>query len=150
VKLNRQGDLLSSEMFITSHVYRSWGAQYPYGPNIAIDSQESLHVVYDCPDYGNICYQKFDSQGNNLVAEKKIGVAGCSSCHTATVAVGLDDTVHIANENYKFQCEDIVYHKLDNGGNEIWTNRVVSSDVATHCEFDLVKNCIEAGSEIVA
>ena len=138
VKLNRQGDLLSEETFITSKVLASWGPQYPYGPTIDIDSQENLHVTFDF-DYQNVGYAKFDYQGNELVAEKKVAPVDSSSSHTPSLAVGLDDTVHISNEDYKFQCEDLFYHKLANDGTEIWTNRVVSSDVATHVEFDLIK-----------
>jgi uncharacterized membrane protein len=138
VKLNRQGELLSEETFISSKILTSWGAQYVYGPTIDIDSQENLHVVFDF-DYQNVGYAKFDYQGNELVAEKKVGPVDGGSSHTPSVAVGTDDTVHISNEDYKFQCEDDVYHKLANDGTEIWTNRVVSSDVATHVEFDLIK-----------
>jgi uncharacterized repeat protein (TIGR01451 family) len=138
VKLNRAGELLSQETFITSKVLTSWGAQYPYGPTIDIDSQENLHVTFDF-DYMNVGYAKFDYQGNVLVPEKKVGPVDGQSSHTPSLAVGLDDTVHISNEDYKFQCEDLVYHKLANDGSEIWTNRVVSSDVASHVEFDIIK-----------
>ena len=138
VKLNRQGDLLSEETFISDKIYRSWGPQYVYGPTIDIDSQESLHVTFDY-DYQNVGYAKFDYAGNVLVPEKRVGPQDTSSSHTASLAVGLDDTVHIANEDYKFQCEDVFYNKLANDGTEIWSQRVVSADVASHCEFVNIK-----------
>ncbi len=149
VKLNRQGDLLSEETFISSKVYTSWGPQYVYGPTIDIDSQESLHVTFDF-DYQNIGYAKFDYAGNVLVPEKKVGPVDSSSSHTASLAVGLDDTVHIANEDYKFQCEDVFYAKLANDGTEIWSQRVVSSDVASHCEFVLIKASRYSGNFLFA
>jgi uncharacterized membrane protein len=136
--MNRTGELLSQETFISSKVYTPWGDQYQYGPTIDIDSQENLHVTFDF-DFTSVGYAKFDFQGNVLVPEKRVGPADTDASHTATIAVGLDDTVHIANEDYKFQCEDLVYHKLANDGTEIWTNRVVSSDVSSHVEFDNIK-----------
>jgi len=138
IKLNRLGEFLSEETYIPGQVMDGWGPQYPLGPTIDIDSQNNLHIVYD-DGWQNVKYMKFDEQGNVLVAEKNVGPNDGQASHTPSVAVGTDDTVHISHEEYKFQCEDIAYDKLANDGTEIWIDRVVSSDVASHCEFDLIK-----------
>ena len=138
VKLNRLGEFLSQETFIPGRVLAGWGDAYPLGPTIDIDSQNNLHIVYD-DGWQNVKYMKFDEQGNVLVPEKNVGPNDGSASHTPSIAVGTDDTVHISHEEYKFQCEDIAYDKLANDGSDIWIDRVVSSDVASHCEFDLIK-----------
>lgn len=138
VKLNRLGELLTGEIPIAGHVLAGWGSAYPLGPTIDIDSQNNLHIVYD-DGWLNVKYAKFDEQGNVLVAEKNVGSVDGSASHTPSIAIGIDDTVHISHEEYKFQCEDIAYDRLANDGSEIWIDRIVSSDVASHCEFDLIK-----------
>ncbi len=138
VKLNRLAEFLSEETFIPGKVLAGWGSMYPLGPTIDIDSQNNLHVVYD-DGWLNVQYMKFDEQGNVLIAERNVGPVDSTGSHTPSVAVGIDDTVHISHEDYKFQCEDITYSKLANDGTDIWLDRVVSSDVASHCEFDLIK-----------
>jgi uncharacterized membrane protein len=138
VKLNRLAEFLSQETYIPAKVLAGWGSAYPLGPTIDIDSQNNLHVVYD-DGWENVKYMKLDEQGNVLVPEKNVGPMDGIASHTPSVAVGTDDTVHIAHEEYKFQCEDITYSKLANDGSDIWLDRVVSSDVASHCEFSLIK-----------
>jgi len=138
VQLNRLGDFLSQETFISDKVLAGWGDQYPMGPTIDIDSNANLHLTYD-NGWSTIYYTKFDEQGNVLVNEKQVGPTDSWGSHTPSIAVGIDDTVHISHEEYRFQCEDIAYDKLDNNGGDIWIDRVVSSDVASHCEFDLIK-----------
>jgi PGF-CTERM protein len=138
VKLNRAGEFLSQETFISNKVLMSWGDSYPLGPTMDIDSQNNLHITFD-DGWQNIKYMKFDEQGNVLVPEKNVGPNDADASHTPSIAVGTDDTVHFSHEEYKFQCEDIAYDKLDNNGQDIWITRVVSSDVASHCEFSLIK-----------
>jgi len=135
---DRFGDLLQAPTIVSSHTLPGWGATYAQGTAIGIDSKGDIHIAYD-DGWMNVLYEKVDRNGSVLVAPKNVGAIDSSSSHMPSLAVGTDDTIHIGHEDYKFQCEDMFYAKLANDGTEIWTNRVVSADLAAHVEFGLTR-----------
>ena len=127
---------LSKEVFITPHVVRGYGNpdRYPLGPTVAIDSNANIHVVWD-DGWQNCYYQKFDHDGNSLTQEIHLGNVDNTASHVPAVAVDpVNDYVHIVHEDYEYQCEDIVYDKLDNDGKVLVNEVSVSADVSSHCE----------------
>ncbi|MEW5759587.1 MAG: CARDB domain-containing protein [Candidatus Thermoplasmatota archaeon] len=134
LKVDRYGNPTSAEKFITNKVVTGWGAIYNFGPTIAMDSQESAHVVWD-DSWQTVYYSKIDRDGVTLVPQTIIGQYS-GGAHTPSVAVGPDDYVHVVHEYYKYQCEDIVYTKLNNDGTIVTGKQyiAISSDVEYHCE----------------
>jgi len=133
---DRTGQALSKEVFITSHVVRGYGSpdRYPLGPQVGIDSAGSIHVVWD-DGWQNVFYQKFDADANALTSEIHIGNVDNTASHVPAVSVDpVNDYVHIVHEDYEYQCEDIVYDKLDNDGKTLINEVAVSADVSSHCE----------------
>jgi uncharacterized membrane protein len=133
---DRSGQALSKEVFITSHVVRGYGSpdRYPLGPQVGIDSAGSIHVVWD-DGWQNVYYQKFDADANALTSEIHIGNVDNTASHVPAVDVDqVNDYVHIVHEDYEYQCEDIVYDKLDNDGKTLVNEVAVSADVSSHCE----------------
>ncbi len=134
--IDRTGARLGKEVFITPHVTRGWGdvTRYPLGPGAAIDSRANIHVTWD-DGWHDIYYQKFDEFGNALTDKIIVGNDDVTASHTPSIAVDpVNDHVHIVSEDYQYQCEDIVYHKLDNNGKQLVNAVPVSSDVSSHCE----------------
>jgi uncharacterized membrane protein len=134
------GDPIQNETFIASNVTAPYPVGSPHGDWAAVDSSNNIHVVGE-RDPWNISYEQFDMNGTSTVGPRQVGPADASLSERPVVAIQGDDTVHVAYGDYKFQCEDVVYAKLANNGTEIWTNRVVSADVAA-----LTNNTIERTS----
>ncbi len=133
---DRTGQALSKEVFITSHVVRGYGSpdRYPLGPTVAIDSASNIHVVWD-DGWQNCYYQKFDEEGNSMTPEIHLGNVDNTASHVPAVDVDpVNDYVHVVHEDYEYQCEDIVYDKLDNDGKVLVNEVAVSADVSSHCE----------------
>ncbi len=132
------GTTEQAETYITDRVMAPFGAEFPLGPAGGIDSQGNIHVTFGV-NADTIGYEKFDNNGNVLVPAKSVGPIDGWLSEMPSLAVGTDDTIHIANGDCRFQCEDIVYDKLANDGSEVWTNRVVSSDIGSVSSFALIK-----------
>jgi uncharacterized membrane protein len=133
---DKRGQRLTKEVFITPHVVRGYGSpvRYPLGPQIAIDSNAYIHVVWD-DGYNNVYYQKFDPDGNSISGEIQLGVNDALASHVPSVAIDpINDNVHIVHEDYLYQCEDILYSKLDNNGKVLVNQISVSADISSHCE----------------
>jgi len=127
---------LSKEVFITPHVVTGYGNpdRYPLGPSVAIDRGGSIHVTWD-DGWQNVYYQKFDGHGNALTDVIHVGNEDSTASHMPSIAVdSSNDHVHIVHEDYQYQCEDIVYDKLNNNGKVLVNEVAVSSDISTHCE----------------
>ena len=130
------GNALTKEVFITSHVVRGYGSpeRYPLGPQIAIDSNANIHVVWD-DGWQNCYYQKFDPDGNSISDVIHLGNQDNIASHVPSIAIDpINNFVHIVHEDYVYQCEDIVYDKLDNDGKVLINEVSVSSDISSHCE----------------
>ena len=56
---------------------RGYGSpdRYPLGPQVAIDSNANIHVVWD-DGWQNCYYQKFDADGNAYVTNNGVGEPG--------------------------------------------------------------------------
>ncbi len=132
------GQPMQNETFITSNVSAPYPVGSPHGDWAAVDSANRIDVVGE-RDPLNISYEQFDRNGTSTVGPRQVGPADGSLSERPALAIQSDDTVHIASGDYKFQCEDIVYAKLANNGTELWTNRVVSSDVASHTNNSIVR-----------
>jgi len=133
---DRSGQALSKEVFITPHVVRGYGSpdRYPLGPQVAIDSNANIHVTWD-DGWQNCYYQKFDPDGNAMTDEIHLGNVDNTASHVPAIAVDpVNDYVHVVHEDYEYQCEDIVYDKLDNNGKVLVNEVAVSADVSSHCE----------------
>jgi uncharacterized membrane protein len=132
--IDRTGIAMSKEVFITPHVVSAYGA-HPIGPTAAIDSHGNIHVVWD-DGWTNVYYQKYDRYGNVITDVIHVGNEDNTASHMPAIAVDpVNEYVHIIHEDYEYQCEDIVYDKLDNNGKILINEVAVSSDVSSHCEF---------------
>ena len=137
-RLDGLGGLLQSRTAITNRTVASWGPGYPTGPNIGADPEGNLHVVWE-QNYTDIFYEKLDPQGNELVAPARVGAADTVTTHMPSLSVAGNGSVHIVYEDYRFQCEDILYSQLDMAGQSAGPEHVVTSDVSIHAEFSLAK-----------
>ena len=134
--IDRTGQALSKEVFITPHVVRGYGSaeRYPLGPTVAIDSRANIHVTWD-DGWQNVYYQKFDPEGNTMTDVIHVGNVDNTASHVPAIAIDpINDYVHIVHEDYEYQCEDIVYDKLDNDGKILVNEVSISNDVSSHCE----------------
>ena len=134
--VDRAGSALTKDIFITPHVVHGYGSpeRYPLGTQIAIDSASNIHLVWD-DGWQNCYYQKFDPSANALTEVIQVGNKDNFASHVPSVAIDpVNDHVHIVHEDYQYQCEDIVYDKLDNNGKVLVNEVSVSSDVSSHCE----------------
>ena len=133
---DRRGEAKVKEIFITPHVVRGYGSpyRYPLGPQIAIDDDAHMHVVWD--DGGNnVYYQKFDEHADSLTQEIQVGPKDNVASHCPSVAVDpVKNNVHIVHEDYIYQCEDILYGKRDNDGKVLVNEFSLSAAVSSHCE----------------
>ncbi len=133
---DKHGYALTKEIFITPHVVRGYGSpsRYPLGPQIAIDSTSNIHVVWD-DGWQNVYYKKFESDANSLTQDIQVGNKDNTASHCPSIAIDpVNDHVHIVHEDYLYQCEDILYNKLDNDGKALINGVSVSADVSSHCE----------------
>ncbi|MEW5760767.1 MAG: hypothetical protein AB1779_08380, partial [Candidatus Thermoplasmatota archaeon] len=140
-KVNLQGNITTSEKFMTSNVVKGFGSQYHFGPTIAMDSQGSAHVVWD-NGTTETYYSKISNDGVVLVPPTLIASSDACEAHQPSIAVGPDDYVHIV---YAFAppgprgcccpTRDIAYTKLYNDGTIVAGkhNILVSSDVDYDC-----------------
>ena len=126
------------DSYVTGYYVPGWGALYPWGPTVGLDSHGDVHVTFD-DGWQNVYYAKYNGTGTELVAPRIVGPNDASASHTPTLAVGVDDTVHIAHEDYKYMCEDVFYNRLDVNGTDQILGRVVSADYSTQKEFMVVK-----------
>ncbi len=139
------GQQTTNDTYLTNKTVAWSRNRATYGPAIALDSNGDAHVVFEY-DYQNVGYTKVAANGTLLQAPKKVGPVDSSSSEHPAATVGWDDTVQIVSGDYKFQCEDIVSHRLSNDGSEVWTNRVISSDVAAVTHNALIKTGPSTGN----
>ena len=123
------GSLDQEETYLSNRVVSVPYSDAVFGPQVAFDSRGAIHLVYD--NGTTVRYTKVAPDGSTLVTEKTVGPLDSAVSNRPSIAVGIDDTVHIAHQEYRFQCEDVAYDKLDNFGGDIWIDRVVTSDLAT-------------------
>ena len=134
--VDHDGYALTKDIFITPHVVRGYGSpdRYPLGTQIAIDSASNIHLVWD-DGWQNCYYQKLDPDGNVLTDVIQVGNQDNIASHVPSIAIDpVNDHVHIVHEDYQYQCEDIVYNKMDNDGRALINDLSVSNDVSSHCE----------------
>ena len=137
------GEQLTYDAYVTDKTVAWSRGRATYGPAIALDSKGDAHVVFEY-DYQNVGYTKVAQDGS--VVFEKVGPVDSSSSEHPAVTVSLSDTVQIVAGDYKFQCEDIVNHHLGNDGTAIWSNRVISGDVATRTANSLIKTGPSTGN----
>jgi len=134
--LDSRGYALTKEIFITPHVVTGYGnpALYPLGPQIAIDQDANIHVVWD-DGYHDCYYQKLDKYASPLIQPIQLGNDDAEASHVPSIAIDpVYGNIHIVHEDYEYQCEDIVYDKLDKNGKVLVNEVAISSDVSSHCE----------------
>jgi len=127
---------MSKEVFISPHAVRGYGDpdRYPLGPSAAIDSYGNIHVTWD-DGWQNVFYEQFDAFGNVLVETVHVGAEDNIASHVPSIAVDpINEHIHIVHEDYQYQCEDIVYNKLDRAGKLLVNAVPVSNDASSHCE----------------
>ena len=135
---DRTGQPLSKETFITSHVVTGYGSpdMYPLGPQVAIDNNQNIHVVWD-DGWQNVFYQKFDADANAISGVINVGNSDSQPSHVPAVTVdAINNYVHIGHEDYEYQCEDIVYDKYDQNQKCLVNEVSISNDVSSHCEHN--------------
>jgi uncharacterized membrane protein len=135
---DKAGQALSKEVFVTPNVVTGYGSpdRYPLGPTVAIDSEQNIHVVWD-NGWTDSFYQKFDHAGNALSDVIHIGPNDNLGSHVPAVSVDpINDHIHIVHEDYAYQCEDIVYDKLDQNQKVLVNEVAISSDISSHAEHE--------------
>ncbi len=109
---------------------------YPLGPQVGIDNQQNIHVVWD-DGWQNVFYQKFDADANAMSGVFNVGNADTAASHVPAVTVDpINNYVHIGHEDYEYQCEDIVYDKYDQSQKCLVNEVAISGDVSSHCEHN--------------
>lgn len=114
--------------YITNEVSREVGGAPTVGRNIVRDGDGNFNIVYD-QDFKNITYSKVSPQGTAVVAERLVGPNDGIASRLPSLGVASDGSVHIAHTDERFQVIDIVYDKLDSGGDDVWIDRVMTSDI---------------------
>lgn len=137
-RFGRVGEPIQNATFITANVSAYGPVGGPRGSSAGIDSNQHIHVTFEDGPY-NISYEQFNASGGLLVGPKRVGPADAQVSRRPALAVGLDDTVHMAHGEYKFQCEDIAYDKLANDGSVIWNDRIVSADVSAMKDNGIIR-----------
>ncbi len=133
---DHNGKALTKDIFVTPHVVTGYGNpwQFPLGPQVAIDKDANIHVVWD-DGYNDCYYQKMDEYANAITQPIQLGHDDAEASHVPSIAIDpVFGNVHIVHEDYAYQCEDIVYDKLDKNGKVLVNEVAISSDVSSHCE----------------
>lgn len=96
-------------------------------PEIAIDSNDNVHIVWADDRSGNyeIYYSKLDNLGNKLIEEKRITFAPSYSWFPE-VSVDVDDNLHLVWIDYREGRSGIYYTKLDNDGEKLLHDKPLS------------------------
>jgi hypothetical protein len=121
-KLNSDGEIIFSKKI-------SDDSELSDQPNIVIDSKDNIHITWlETKSYfWEVCYIKFDNNGNNLINEKNVSSDdGFSSFWgtTSCLNTGIDsnNNIHLVwgdvrdFSNYQYS---LYYSKLDNNGSTI-------------------------------
>lgn len=95
----------------------SWNAQTSSDPAIAVDSSDTIHVVwYDLsPGVAEIFYKKSTDAGGNWSSTQRL-TWNSNASFEPIVAVDSSDTIHLAWYNYIVAQTEIFYKKSTDGG----------------------------------
>ena len=123
-KLSVDGDILIDQQRLTSYT------DYNAGPEIAIDGDDNLHIVYKSykwtPQTNDIYYMKMDSTGNVLVSSKVIFSENVWTASRGMkvypyLDVDSENNVHVFWHDERFGTDnyEISYLELDSDGDAL-------------------------------
>ncbi len=97
---------------------------------VAVDSSDNVHIVWrDVGATGfDVWYAKLDSAGNVLVPNKVVAYASGSIMGSLLPAIAMDSSnnMHIIWDQYVFPANEMHYTKLDENGEILVSDRMVS------------------------
>ena len=96
----------------------TWNSGDSVFPNMAVDSNDHIHVVWYDSTYGNdeILYKKSTDSGNTWSAVVRLTWNDGDSCRPA-IAVGPNDNIHVVWDDNTYGPEEILYKRSTDGGN---------------------------------
>ena len=98
----------------------TWTSENSYGPDIAVDLSDNLHVVwYDSPVESEIYYKKSTDGGANWTTTRRITWTEGSTGHPA-ISVDPSGHLHVVWDDSTPGSAAIYYKKSEDGG-ETWT-----------------------------
>jgi BNR repeat-like domain len=100
----------------------TWTAAPSFGPAMAVDSKNHIHVV--CEDYitGNddIYYTKSTTGGETWSTAKRLTWTSAQS-RDAALAIDSTDSIHIVWNEYDTAGDDEIFYKKSTNGGEAWS-----------------------------
>jgi hypothetical protein len=113
----------------------TWGSISSYSPEIAIDSTNRLHIVWDGYDpiwgYYDIYYKRSTDAGATWGGTKWLTLT-LGDTDTPKLAVDSNDNVHVVWDDNDFGDYEIYYRRSTNGGTTWKTKRLTYNSADTH------------------
>jgi hypothetical protein len=99
----------------------TWSSVGSISPAIAIDSSNSIHIVWMdyAPGYPQIYYKKSTDGGASWSAAQRLNWTSSSSYYPA-IAIDLTNTIHVVWQDYPSGNQEIYYKRSTDGGT-IWS-----------------------------
>jgi len=117
------------------------GATDQYAPDIAVDSNDNIYIVWADERNGNkdVYAQKYDLTGAALwAADKLINTdAGATDQYSPAIAIDSNDIIYIVWTDERNDNQDIYAQKYDVDGNNSWTEDVrVNIDTGSSAQYN--------------
>ncbi len=130
-KLDSNGNTLVDDKQITF-----LDALTVWGNAVAIDTNNNIHIIWNWIDYStesfNLHYTKLDKNGNILIADKTETTSNKATVSTLqAIIVDPSNNLHITwNDGRDGNGPDIFYKKLDNNGNTLVNDKLLTFTTA--------------------